>query len=134
MPEIRKLVSSVPDKKPGAKDKNVDAGARSAVRKVAKVYDKLAAALSNVGNGNGDSHSGESDGLNAFSGNRLPITCCKCGGDHPLFKCRAINGILRFNKGTRKFEWCNVGLRSDTDEGRAIAAKGGLPEECLHVQ
>ena len=34
--------------------------------------------------------------------------------------------MLHFNQGMRKFEWCNVGLRSDTDEGKAIAAKGGL--------
>ena len=125
MPEIRKLVSAIPDKKPEAKN-NVDASARNAIKKMAKGYDKLAATLSNAGNGNGGSHSGESDGLNAFSGNRRQIICCKCGGDHPWFKCQAINGMLRFNKSARKFEWCNVGLRSDTDEGRAIASKGGL--------
>jgi hypothetical protein len=123
MPEIWKLVLAVPDKKPEAKDKHVDAGARSAVRKVAKSYDKLAAALSSVGNGNSGNRSDDLDGLNAFSGTRRSIVCCKCGGDHPWFKCQAINGMLRFNKSTRKFEWCNVGLRSDTEKGRAIAAK-----------
>ena len=124
MSEIRKLVSAIPDKKPGTN--NVDTGARNGVKKLAQVYDRLAATLSNVENGNGGSHSGESDGLNAFSGSHRKLICCKCGGDHPWFKCQAINGMLRFNKGARKFEWCNVGLRSYTDEGRAIAAKGGL--------
>ena len=65
MPEIWKLVSAVPDKKPGSKDKNADLKAHDAVRQVGKQFDNLAATLATVGDGN---RTDDFDETAAFSG------------------------------------------------------------------
>ena len=119
----------MPDKCPSSKDKGADLKARNAVNTIAKDVDKLTAMMKTVKKGPaGKSVSFEDlDEVNAFNGaSRRPIVCCKCGGNHPWSKCPAINGMIRYNKSLKEYEWCNVGLRSDTPEGRAIAAKGGL--------
>ena len=80
MPEIWKLVSAVPDKKPESKDRNADLKARNAVRQVGRQFEKLAAAMATVGNGN---RTDNLDDVAAFSGQRRQIICCKCGSNHP---------------------------------------------------